>query len=390
MKMPFLALLLVFSTYSFSQLREGFDPDEVKTCISMCNSYTFLDLYGSDTKILPKGYKKVYTSPVMGMDNKFQVYESGNLAVINFRGSTAKVTSWIENMYSAMVPAKGVITLGKAKHPYCFAKDTGTAVHSGYALAVVIMSNTIIEQIKKLNNKEIYNIIITGHSQGGALANLTRAYLENLPKGKLSSKNVYKTYAFANPMCGNKEFSEEFHARFCDKNMSYCIINPEDWVPQMPMHYDEEGSLFSKESLKDFLFGKKAFDIRKIGMQLVIRKFEKNLKDYINSSNRLIEKTISKAYGTIDMPDYIRDINYFQTGSVRHLQPFLYPRVKLDPSKLTEKQLEKMKPDANGNYYKQEPGFYQHKPYNYYVGFLKEYFSRDYNNLKMFYLPENL
>ena len=390
MKMLFLALSLIFSTYTFCQLREGFNPDEVKICISMCNSYTFLDLYGSDTKILPKGYKKVYTSPVMGMDNKFQVYESVNLAVINFRGSTDQVTSWIENMYSAMVPAKGVITLGKTKHPYCFARDTGTAVHSGYALAVVIMSNTIIEQIEMLNKKGIYNIIITGHSQGGALANLTRAYLENLPKRKLSAKNVYKTYAFANPMCGNKEFSEEFHSRFCENNMSYSIINPEDWVPQMPMHYEEEDNLFSKESLKDFLFGKKAFDIRKIGMQLVIRKFEKNLKDYINSSNRLIEKTISKAYGNIEMPDYIRDINYFQTGSVRHLQPFLYPRIKLDPSKLTEKQLGKMKPDANGDYYKQEPGFYQHKPYNYYVGILKEYFSRDYKNLERLYLPENL
>ena len=53
-------------------------------------------------------------------------------------------------------------------------------------------------------------------------------------------------------------------------------------------------------------------------------------------------------------------------------------------------KLEKMNPDANGNYYRQEPGFFQHKPYNYYVGILKEYFSRDYNNLKMLYLPENL
>jgi len=385
-----LGFLMSFSNYSFAQLREGFNPDEVRACISMCNSYTFQDLYGSDANILPKDYKKIFTSPVIGMDNKFQVYEKGDVAIINFRGSTAQVTSWIENMYSAMIPAEGVITLDKTNHPYKFARDTGAAVHAGYALAIVLLSSTIVDQVKQLNARGIHNIIITGHSQGGALAHLTRAYLENLPKGKLSSKNIYKTYAFANPMCGNRGFSEEYDSRYSDANMSYSIINPEDWVPQMPMHYEESGKILSKDRLKDWLFGKKSFDIRKLGMELVIRKFEKNLKDYVNSSNKLIESMISKAYGSVDMPDYIRDINFFQVGTIRPLQSFAYPKVKIDKSKLTEKQLEKMKPDENGDYYRPEPGFYQHKPYNYYVGILKEYFSRDYKSLKVKYLPENL
>jgi triacylglycerol lipase len=389
-KILFLGILLSISNYAFSQLREGFEPDELKACIEMCNSFTFQDLYGSDAKILPKGYKKVYTSPVIGMDNKFQVYEKGNVGVINFRGSTDQISSWIENMYSAMIPASGIIMLDKKKHPYKFAKDTAAAVHAGYSLAVVLLSPTIKEQIKKLNAKGIHNIIITGHSQGGALAHLTHAYLENLPKGVLSAKNVYKTYAFANPMCGNKEFSEEYHVRYCENNMSYSIINPEDLVPQMPLHYEEEGSILSKERLKEWLFGKKSFDIRKLGMELVIRKFEKNLKDYIVSSNRFIEKMISKTYASVDMPPYLRDINYFHCGNIRKLEGFPYPEIKLDPEKMTEKELEKIKPDENGDYYKTEPAFFQHKPYNYYVGILKEYFSRDYNKLKVFYLPENL
>lgn len=383
-------LLFLISSTSFAQLREGFNPDEVKDLISMCNSYTFQNLYGSDAAIAPKSYKKVFTSPVIGMDNKFQVYTKGNLGVINFRGSTSQITSWVENMYSAMIPAKGVILLDKEEHSYCFANDTSAGVHAGYALTAVLLSPTILDQIKKLNNQGIYNILITGHSQGGALANIMRAYLENLPAGTLSSKNVYKTYAFANPMCGNKSFADEYHVRYCENNMSYSIINPADLVPSMPMHYQEKGKILSVDRLKSWVFGKETFDIRKIGMEVVIKTFEKSLKDYINSSNRLIEKAISMSYGSVDMPDYIRDINYFQVGNIRTLEQFPYPAIQLDPTTLTEKQLSKLKPAEDGNYYKKEPGFYQHKPYNYYVAILKMYFSRDYKDLKVKYLPENL
>jgi hypothetical protein len=390
MKFALTFLLFSICTTSFAQLREGFDPDEAKAMIQMFNGYTFTDLYGSDEKILPKDYHKVYTSPVVGMDNKFQVYEKGHIGVICFRGSTDQISSWVENMYSAMIPAQGVIKVDKTEYPYCFAKDTGAAVHSGYALAVVLLSPLILEQVKKLNHKGIHNIIITGHSQGGSLANLVRAYLENLPKGKIAAHNIYKTYAFASPMCGNKAFADEYFTRYSENNMSYTIINPQDWVPYMPMHYQEDSKGMSKERLIDWVLGKESFDIRKIGMEFVIRKFEKNLKDYINSSNEFIEKTISKAYGTVKMPEYTRDINYFQTGNIRELKAFDYPQIKLDTATLTEKQLEKMKPAEDGNYYKTEPYFYQHKPYNYYVGILKEYFSKDYKVLDMKYLPENL
>jgi hypothetical protein len=390
MKCLLFGLLFLLSSTSFAQLREGFDPDEVKDLIAMCNSYTFQNLYGSDAAIAPKNYKKTFTSPVIGMDNKFQIYTKDKVAVISFRGSTNQIVSWIENMYSAMIPAEGVILLDQVEKPYCFAKDTGAAVHAGYALAVVLLSPTILNQIKDLNQQGIYNILITGHSQGGSLANMTRAYLENLPKGTLSSKNVYKTYAFANPMCGNKSFADEYHLRYCENNMSYSIINPADLVPSMPMHYQEEGNILSKDRLKAWFFGEESFDIRKIGLEMVIRKFEKSLKDYVNSSNRLIEKMVSASYGAVDMPDYIRDINYYQVGNIRELEPFLYPKIQLDTESLTEEQLSKLKPAEDGNYYQTEPSFYQHKPYNYYTAILKAYFSREYKNLKVKYLPENL
>ena len=90
------------------------------------------------------------------------------------------------------------------------------------------------------------------------------------------------------------------------------------------------------------------------------------------------------------MPKYTKDINYFQTGTIHVLEPFPYPKTPLASSEMNVFQREKMRLGLNGDYYKKEPSFFQHKPYNYYVAILKEYSSSDYNNLKMKYLPENL
>jgi len=389
MRIFIIALLLGLSIDSIAQLKEGFDPEEVRACIAMCNSYTFQDLYDSDTDILPEEYHKIFTSEVVGLDNRFQVYVKDEVAVINFRGSTSKLASWVENMYSAMIPAQGIMNIDDEDFSYKFAENTSAAIHSGYALAVVLLGPNLFEQIHKLNEKGIYNIILTGHSQGGSLANLSRAYLENLSEGEISSKNIFKTYAFANPMCGNQEFSKEYQTRFCDTKMSYSIINPDDLVPQMPMHYQEE-SLFSVQLIKKWIAGKESVDIKNLGRNFFLQKSQYGLMLYINSSNKLIERLITKSYMPIKMPEYTDDINYFQTGTIQTLEPFHYPVNLLAPSEMSLIQREKMKLGLDRDYYKKEPSFYQHKPYNYYVAVLKEYFSEDYANLELRYLPENL
>ena len=52
MKFVLYLFLWILSLTSFAQLREGFKPEEAKNLIALCNSYTFLDLYDSDTEIL--------------------------------------------------------------------------------------------------------------------------------------------------------------------------------------------------------------------------------------------------------------------------------------------------------------------------------------------------
>ena len=389
MRIVLLVFLLGFSNISFAQLREGFDPDEAKSLIAVCNSFTFLELYDSDTLIIPEDYRKIFTSEVIGLDNMFQVYKSDKLGVINFRGSTTKTSSWVENFYSAMIPAEGVIKINKKDCPYKFAKDTVAAVHSGYALAVTLLGPIIIDQINKLNTNGIYHIFITGHSQGGSLAHLVRAYLENLSDGEISPKNVFKTYTFANPMCGNEEFANEYNISYSEINMSYSIINPADLVPKMPMHFQEEGKPLSNFNFMNWANGIEKIEVKEI-LGFIFKKFEPALTGYIYSSNRLIEKLISASYMSIDLPNYVHDINYFQTGTIRELEPFPNPKIPIDTLNMTKKEIAQLEQDKDGNYYENKSNFFQHKPYNYYVAILREYFSKDYRELEFTYLPENL
>ena len=121
---------------SFAQHSAGFDAKEARDLIQICNSFTYLDLEGSDEKIIPGEYTRIYTSPAYGMDNMFQVYvnQSKTRAVLNFRGSTDKKSSWLENMYSSLVPAKDSIIKGENVFAYKCAEDQNAAIHAGYIL----------------------------------------------------------------------------------------------------------------------------------------------------------------------------------------------------------------------------------------------------------------
>lgn len=173
--MKFRLTLLILLIFAQLNAQTGLDKSEMRDMIAICNSFTFIDLYKSDKNIIPKDYHKVYTSGVFGMDNKFQIYKKNHTAVIHFRGSTDKQVSWLENIYAAMIPAQGVINLEGEDFPYHFADDTSAAVHSGYSLGLAFMHAELIDRIKILNDDGIYDIIITGHSQGGSLANLATA-----------------------------------------------------------------------------------------------------------------------------------------------------------------------------------------------------------------------
>ena len=103
----FFSIFLVGPTGLFGQFQPGFQPDEARDMIMLCNTHTFTDLYGSDEKILPSGYTRIYSSVTTPLDTKFEVFRNGTVGVIEFRGSTANMMSWMVNVHSSMIPAEG-------------------------------------------------------------------------------------------------------------------------------------------------------------------------------------------------------------------------------------------------------------------------------------------
>lgn len=389
MKKITIILFIVLGTKSLAQLNKN----ELLQMIAICNSYTFLDLYDSDKEIIPSGFEKKYTSPVHGMDNKFQIYTKGNMAVINLRGSTAKKSSWLENFYSAMIPSVGTIAIKGDKFNYCFAKDTGAAVHAGYALAIAFLHKDILKQIHHLNKKGIYDFIITGHSQGGALACLLRAYLENITPGKLDKKNRFRTYAFAAPMVGNKNFSMEYNSKYGNNGSSYNCVNVSDPVWNLPLNYSDTINI--PASVKNLLSDFNGFNILKVLKNSTFLFLSPALRAQLYKMSAATSKEISKEVGPITMPQYHQDINYHLLTERLELNAFEFPKVLKDSSILKDPQATtKYEKGPNGEFlnkdlYVKESWTYQHKPYNYYVGILKTYFPEEYSTLKKKYLPEN-
>jgi hypothetical protein len=382
----FLSVVLSFS--SFAQLEEGFKKEEARDMAAICNSFTYLELYNSDSLIIPAGYERKYTSCTMGMDNIYQIYQKGNTAVINFRGSTDKKISWLENIYSAMIPAKGKIIVSEKKFKYRFAKDKGAAVHAGYALGIAFLHEDIIRQIKTLNHQGVYDFIITGHSQGGALANMLRAYLENLSRWKIRKKNEFKTYAFAAPMVGNKEFAEEYNAKYAVCQSSFNLVNTADQIPKLPLSYNETN--YVSKNLKTFMVDNESFSLKKMisdGISLLAEISTKTLCPRVS-------KQIAKEVGPFVMPPYTENCDYYRLNNLIEIDPIPFPTVLKDSSILQNKFLKALhKKGDNGLFlkrglYVKEPWTFQHKPYNYYVSILKMYFLNEYDLLERKYFIE--
>lgn len=391
-----LFLLITASFHAKAQHSPGFDAKEARDLIQVCNSFTYLDLYGSDQLIVPEGYKRIYTSPVYGMDNKFQVYvdDLKTKAIINFRGSTDKKESWLENMYSSMVPAKDTIFKGETPFLYTCAESQEATIHAGYILALSYFIEDVVKQIADLNKNGIYKIYITGHSQGGALAQMTRAYLHFLPKKQLNPKNSFKVYAFANPMIGNKAFAQEYQKRFADPGFSFLLHNPEDMVPKMPVSYND--STFWKSNLQTMVFDRENFSFKESMKEGMLNMFGGRLNKINNGFSNNVHDQLVKLLGDFRMPAGRDEANFMHTSVPILLPPTEYPLELKDSSILQNDSLMKIyKRDENGVFedkslYKRQKGLLQHKPYNYYAALLKVYFTADYDQLKekYFVLPK--
>lgn len=182
-------------------------------------------------------YRIVFRSPELGLKNMFELWlRDDNVAVLSIRGTVQHFSSWLENFYSAMVPAKGEIRIAPdTTVAYTLSDDPQATVHAGWAIGLAHMAPLMVEQVSALmREKQVNQLIVVGHSQGGALTFLaTSFFYYHSREGKLPGKLMIKSYCSAAPKPGNMFYAYDFD--YITRNgMGFNVVNAADWVPETP------------------------------------------------------------------------------------------------------------------------------------------------------------
>lgn len=198
---------------------------------------------GATLKLSSGTFTKIFSSPEVGLYNKCAIFQrQDGTVVLELRGTVNKPESWLENFYAGMVPATGSLQLtNDYTFHYKLAEHQQAAVHVGWLLGTGFLSRTYLPVLDSLVQKGHNNIIVTGHSQGGALAFLNTSFLHYYYLAK-KQPVFLKTYASAAPKPGNQFYAYDFD--FITRGgMGFRVVNAADWVPETP---------FSLQTLKDY------------------------------------------------------------------------------------------------------------------------------------------
>lgn len=135
--------------------------------------------------------------------------------VISFRGSI-NLRNWVTN-------------LDMLKEDFDVGDGTkGIQVHKGFLRYATAIGHKIFHEVRPLLAKHSYNVTITGHSLGGAVATLTCILMHKefgLPWHKIH------LVTFGEPRVGNEAFARWFNGR----NPHHLrVVNNRDMVPHVP------------------------------------------------------------------------------------------------------------------------------------------------------------
>lgn len=355
----------------YSLAAKEVNPQEAVQMAALCASYTTLDILGDDKALIPDGYKRVYTSPIIGLHNKFQIYRYKERVVINFRGSVNNIESWAGNIYAEMIPAQGIIEIDGNEFNYKLASDSGASVHSGFTLALAFFHQHANEAIQKEINKGAKQIFITGHSQGGALASIYTSYLY-YEKNRLGWENIpIKTYTYAAPMVGNKYFANEYNREFASNKRSFSFVNPDDFVPTLPLSYADPN--YIDKHLANFISSPKNFNWKSLAKDVVTDVFKDEIEKQVHKASGTIQAQLSNFKVPIKMPNAIKEVNYVPLEN-RH-------EFKMLPVVLFDKVQPKNE-DSNAIWEKGEAVLLNHSSIGYYESLLQLFYPNKYKTLQ--------
>ncbi|MGV3589159.1 MAG: lipase family protein [Adhaeribacter sp.] len=319
----FLFLLFFFTLFTslFGQkLKPGFNKQEFLEMIYLSARHADTVYYKNIPK--PEKFKIVYRSPTMGLLNRWDLAISkDSVAAISVRGTTRSSESWLENFYSAMVPATGELTLSKDfTFKYKLANNPQAAVHVGWLLGTASLSRDILAKLDSCSQAGIRSFIVVGHSQGGAIAYLLTAYLRQLQQeGRIARRIQFKTYCIAAPKPGNLYFAYDYEAATAN-GWACNVINTADWEPETPVSIQTIHDFNPLNPFKNArgLIKKQKFPLN-LAMGYAFNQLDKPTRKALRKNQKylgtLAGKFVKKQLPEFVPPSYFPSANYMRAGN---------------------------------------------------------------------------
>ncbi len=322
---------VLLQTVSAQSLQPGFDKNELLEVMYVSARTGGNEDYVNDSVHPipePESFNRIYRSEPMGFDNMWELWtDGGNSAIITIRGSTGTSKSWLANYYAAMLPAQGEIIFPNGDTTsYQFAENPRAAVHSGYAVCAAYLIRDILPVMDSCYQNGIQGFIVTGHSQGGGLSYLVTAWIRYLQKIQRIPENIcFKTYCTAAPRVGNLYFAYDYE-QLTAGGWSYNLINPLDWVPEMPLTVQ---TVYDFNPLNPFAHADEAFKNQKLPKRIALSHIYRKLKrhpekaqeNYRTYLGEKLESSVKKEVGNITIPEYTDCMHYVRTGQSLVLSP---------------------------------------------------------------------
>jgi len=163
--------------------------------------------------------------------------------VVAIRGTVfSSRPSVLEDVFADTIGASHLVqnSSGTAT-PMVFAQAPGAEIHAGFGYACLSLlfdrQFGLIRALQAIPEAQAA-IILTGHSQGAAMATLLHAFLRYATRGKWllgDKKLLLSSYEFAQPKPGNTLFASDFDRRNPSDGGSFTINNSLDPVPAVPL-----------------------------------------------------------------------------------------------------------------------------------------------------------
>ena len=318
-------------------LKSGFDAAEYIQMLKVAGGFMDTVSIGE-----PAGCKRVYRSPIVGLDNKWELWQRNDgVGIISLRGTTLNPVSWLENFYAAMIPATGAVQLSANEtFTYKLATNPRAAVHAGWVIGMAYLAKDILPKLDSATRAGTREFIITGDSQGGALAFLMTSYLHSQIGSRLPANVRFKTYCIAGPKPGNLYYAYDYEV-MTQGGWGFNVVNSADWVPEIPLSIqttDDFNPINPFVGIPAAIRKQKFFN--RIALNYAFGKLDKPTrraqKEYQRFLGKYIEKTIVKNLPDYKAPAYYPSNHYVRTGQtvVLDANEVYYQKYPNDPAKL--------------------------------------------------------